>query len=510
MTRATPVRWSTARDVITVSVPLLLGMVGNLVMMLVDRITLARYSPETLEASGPAVFTAMTIIAFCTMTVAISRSYVAQAHGRGDGAGALTEAARGTVVGLAVAVLLLLTAPLAALIPQLSSRPDEVTELESVYLVWAMRFGAVMVINTCLSSYFNGLGRTRVQMAVGLTGQAVDVFFTVGLVFGTFGLPELGMSGSAIGTLIGTSVMLVLYLVMMPSGFIPALARALRPDRAELRRLGTRLRRGAPSGGSAGVDELAQTAFVWIAALLGPAALAANNVALSINYVGIIPLIGLGIGCSILCANALGDDAHDRVPHIVRVTVGIAAVYVAVISAVQILTPSLLLGPFGLAGGDRETVDTAVATTRVLWTYSVTFMFSMIGSAVLEAFGLTRYVFTARLVVMWLFSVPAILAVSLLNDGDGDFLVVIWLIGSVFEGTLGALFFRRLRRATAERENLLAESFVPAAPDPAGGAPIAAQVPVAVVDETPAGATGGTVDGTHRLTPDGTTRTEGS
>lgn len=508
MTTATPTRWSTARDVVMVSVPLLLSMVGNLVMMLVDRITLARYSPETLDASGPAVFTAMTIVTFCTMTVAISRSYVAQANGRGDSAGTLTETARGTVVGLAVALLLLVTAPMVALIPQLSSRPDEVTDLESVYLVWAMRFGAIMVINTCLSSYFNGLGRTRVPMAVGLTGQAVDIFFTVGLVFGSFGLPELGMSGSAIGTLIGTGVMMVLYLVMLPRAFYPALAHALRPDRAELRRLGARLRRGAPSGGSAGVDELAQTAFVWVAALLGPAALAANNIAVSINYVGIIPLIGLGIGCSILCANALGEGAHERVPHIVRITVGISAVYVVIISLLQILAPSLLLGPFGLVGSDRETVDTAVATTRVLWTYSVTFMFSMIGSAVLEAFGLTRYVFTARVVVMWLFSVPAILVVSLLNPGEGDFLVVIWVIGSVFEGILGVLFFRRLRRATVERENLLAEPPEPAAPDPAGGAPVAAQVPVAVTDGTPVGVKGGTVHGVSG--PDGTTGTERS
>ncbi len=44
------------REVIRVSLSLMLVMGGNLIMMLVDRIALARYSEGTLLASGPAVF----------------------------------------------------------------------------------------------------------------------------------------------------------------------------------------------------------------------------------------------------------------------------------------------------------------------------------------------------------------------------------------------------------------------------------------------------------------------
>lgn len=219
-----------------------------------------------------------------------------------------------------------------------------------------------------------------------------------------------------------------------------------------------RLRRGAPAGGALGLDELGQTAFVWLAGVLGPVALAADNVALSLNYVAIIPLIGLGMGCGILCGNALGDGRHTSVPHLIRVTLVISGLYVAVISVLQIVTPALLLSPFGLNQARPETVSTAVATSRVLWTYAVAFMFSMVGSSVLECFGLARFVFMTRVAVMWALSTPLICWVALANRGNPDLLPVLWAIFSLFEGVQAARCFWRIRRAVASRENQLVAS----------------------------------------------------
>lgn len=60
-----------AKRIVIVSFPLMGTMVGNLLMMLVDRLCLAHYSQETLVASGPAVFTSMAIIAFFCSTVGV-------------------------------------------------------------------------------------------------------------------------------------------------------------------------------------------------------------------------------------------------------------------------------------------------------------------------------------------------------------------------------------------------------------------------------------------------------
>ncbi|MDE9571496.1 MATE family efflux transporter, partial [Xenorhabdus bovienii] len=112
-----------------------------------------------------------------------------------------------------------------------------------------------------------------------------------------------------------------------------------------------RLRRGFVSGLTNGIDEMGNTAFVWIAGVMGPVALAANNVNLTINYMAIIPIIGLGIGCSILCGNAVGAGRYHHIQRIILVTICIEMCYVATISIVQVGFPELLLSLFGLFGG---------------------------------------------------------------------------------------------------------------------------------------------------------------
>ena len=453
---------TTGREVVRVSIPLMLGMAGNLMLMLVDRVCLARYSPDTLAASGPAVFTATTVIMLTTGAVGITRSYVAQARGRDDHRGTLDEGANGFVVAVLLAVLLLASTPLLIRAPALSGQPAHVQALESQFLALATSYGAVMTLNMALASYFNGMGRTRVPMVVALLGQVAGMALIVGLVFGRIGLPEMGMRGSALGTLGAVSVMFVGYAVCLPRGYLAGFGRLVRRGaRDAAATLWLRIRRGAPAGGSLGLEELGQTAFVWLAGGLGAVALAADNVALSLNYAAVIPLIGLGMGCNILCGTAVGAGRHADLPHIMRVTLAVSGAYVAVVTVFQVAWPSLLLAPFGLGSADPAAVDSAVDTSRVLWMYAVSFMFSMVGSGVLECLGLARFGFIVRIVVMWCLCIPIIVAVVLANRDDAGQLPVIWVIFSFFEAVTAAVCLRRVHRAVRAGENRLGTDAIP-------------------------------------------------
>lgn len=444
------------KQIVAVSLPLMGAMVGNLLMILIDRLCLARYSADTLVASGPAVFTSMTIIAFFCSTVGVSRSFVAQANGRSGPKSASDEAALGLFLGVAFGLVLFAAAPLVAMIPQLSTRPPHIIALESEYMLWAARFGCVMTINISLSSYFNGMGRTRQTLVVGIVGQVVASIFTVGLVFGKFGLPELGMRGAAIGTLVGTLSVLACYAALLPRDVWNELARMfLGRSENMATRVVFRLRRGTPAGLTAGTDQLGNTAFIWIVALLGPIALAANNVNLTINYLGIIPIIGLGIGCSILCATAAGKQQYAEVGRILRATVIIELLYVLVVSTVQIAIPEIVLKAFGDLGQDPELLSRAVDTERVLWTFSGAFVFSMTGAAVLESLGMARFSLVIRLLLMWCVSIPLIYYIASTHRDTASSLLMCWIVGSVFEFAIGVVYFWRIAKAIRRRENQL-------------------------------------------------------
>jgi MATE family multidrug resistance protein len=444
-----------ARRILGVSLPLMGSMVGNLIMMLVDRVCLARYSSETLAASGPAVYTAMAVIGFFAAVVGFSRSCVAQAFGRSGHDAAAYQAAVGIVVGILFAVALLLLAPLMAMIPSLSQRPPAITHLESQFLYWSAYFGAAMTFNMALSSYFNGIGKTRITLVAGLLGQAVGIVMTIGLVFGRFGLPEMGMRGSALGTLCGTLAITACYLPYVPRQVWSILRGLVRTRGVPLAEVAPRLRKGVALGVTAGIGNFGNAAFIWIIAGLGAIALAANNVNLTVSYLGVIPLLGLGIGCSVLCGNALGKDEFHQVPRIIAVTLGIELAYVAVMSFFQIVTPDVLLNPFGLADKPEAIRQASVATSRVLWTYSLAFAFSMTGQAVLEAFGITRFLFVTRFVFMWALSIPTVYLMTLGHVGDAGFLPTCWIVGSSYEAAIGVFYFWRIAVAVNKRQNAI-------------------------------------------------------
>lgn len=446
-----------AREVVRMSLPLMGTMAGNLLMMLVDRICLAQYSSDTLAASGPAVFTAMTVITFFTATTNLSRSCVAQAFGRSGEPAARAEGVLGMLIAAGLGLILLCLSPLLGMIPSLSDRPPAIRALESSFLELSALFGAVMVLNVSMSAYFNGIGKTRISLYVGLLGQVVAALAIYGLVFGRFGLPELGMRGSALGTLVGCVSMLVCYAWQLPHGFLrEGLKHWVDAGKAALRaQVVLRLRRGFASGTAAGMDELGNTSFVWLAAVLGPIALAANNVNLTLNYLAIIPIIGLGIGCSVLCSNAIGRNEYEQIPPILKVTLLIEGAYVLVVSLAQLLAPMMLLEPFGLSTTDVQIQTTAVDTTRVLWTFSASFVFSMTGAAVLEGFGMTRFILVTRIGLMWGLSLPLIYLATHHGAGDPAWLPRIWIIGSVFEFAIGCIYFWNIRQATRKRLNYL-------------------------------------------------------
>lgn len=450
---ATSSSFGIARRILQVSLPLMGSMIGNLIMMLVDRICLARYSADTLAASGPAVYTAMAIVGFFVAVVGFSRSCVAQAHGRSGQADAAWQAAIGIVVGVVFAVLLWLLAPLMALIPELSERPPNLTRLEAQFLYWSAYFGAAMTFNMALSSYFNGIGKTRITLVAGLIGQAVGIVATIGLVFGRFGLPELGMRGSALGTLAGTLAITLIYVAYMPREVWSDVRRLVAAHGLHRGDVLPRIRKGVALGVTAGIGNFGNAAFIWIIAGLGAIALAANNVNLTVSYIGVIPLLGLGIGCSVLCGNALGQGQFEQVPRIMLVTLGIELVYVAFTAFLQIVTPGVLLDPFGLADKPDEIRHAAVATSKVLWTYSLAFAFSMTGQAVLEAFGLTRFLFAVRFVMMWVLSIPTVYLITLGHVGDAEYLPTAWVVGSSFEAGIGVLYFWRIWVAVRRRQN---------------------------------------------------------
>ena len=128
------------------------------------------------------------------------------------------------------------------------SPTDSVAGLGVPYLLVFFAGLVFIGLNYAIHNCLYGAGDTRTPLYLSLLTSAVKLLFSYALIFGAWGLPELGIVGAVTGTIIGQITGLVVGLWVLYSGrfaltFLPA--TSYRPNRDLARRI---LKIGVPAG----------------------------------------------------------------------------------------------------------------------------------------------------------------------------------------------------------------------------------------------------------------------
>lgn len=142
---------------------------------------------------------------------------VAQAFGSGDRIALKTGIYVGLIINLAAAALGVTVVWLVGdgLIEHFAHSPW-IAEQAQRYLAVFLWVVFLEAFGQCLGSYFNGCGRTKMPFLSYLIAIPVNVAVSYSLIHGHFGLPELGVTGAAVGSAVA-SLLRALFLV---TGFL--------------------------------------------------------------------------------------------------------------------------------------------------------------------------------------------------------------------------------------------------------------------------------------------------
>ena len=112
---------------------------------------------------------------------------------------------------LLIGLIMLLDKPALTLLS-----PDPVvTDYALSYLSVFFLFIFGEAIGQCLSSYFNGCGRTKIPLYSFCLSVPVNIVSSVILIHGYFGLPAFGVVGAAMGSVLGSIVQLLFLFAML-------------------------------------------------------------------------------------------------------------------------------------------------------------------------------------------------------------------------------------------------------------------------------------------------------
>ncbi len=443
-------RWNAEngyRQAIVLGLPLVVSMLSSTVMTFTDRIFLGSYSLAALGASLPASIAAFLFLSFFFGVVEYVGVFVSQYTGatRHERVGAAVWQGLWFCVpaGLILASLWFIAEPLFAL----AGHPPDVQELEVLYFRILTLGGGPFLVGVCLSCFFSGRGLTKPVMVVHMAATALNIPLDYCLINGYGPFPELGIAGAGIATVIGYTLPAVCFAIMTFTAGNEAnfkIRSAFHFDRTLFSRF---MRFGLPGGVQFFIDMFAVTFFAFMVGRIGPVELAATNIAISVDTLAFLPMIGMHVATSIMVGQAMGRGEPDQAAYATKSVLHIALAYMVMMAAIFILFPEPLIGLFRARGSAPGDFAPVVASGTLLLRYVA--VFTLVDAVAitymggLKGAGDTRFIMFTMAVASFFCMV---LPLSLLNYFGLMGLHGPWICLLSYVIVLAATFMTRFRK----------------------------------------------------------------
>jgi putative MATE family efflux protein len=432
---------SILRAMITLSVPIVIANILQTAYQITDTFWVGRLSADAVAAVSVSFPLNFLLIAIGGGLPIAGTVLIAQYRGRGD-TGAMNHVAAQTfLMVITVSILLsVLGYVFSEQIMRLMDTPPEILADATAFARISF-IGFVFVFGFFVfESLMRGLGKPNVPMLIVFFTVLLNFFLDPLFIFGWGPVPEMGVSGAAMATVITQAVALLIGGVLLFRGThgIHLQWKDFRPDFPFMKRA---FKLGFPSSVEQSTRALGFTVMTILVAGFGTATLAAYGIGIRVLTFIIIPAMGLSIATSTLVAQNLGAGKPERA---VRTnTLG------SIVSFVSLTLGGLLLYPlaetiatlFIPEGGDVIAQSGAFVRIMALTFGFIGVQMILLGS--LRGAGDTRASMVITLVSQWAMQFPL---AYLLSQHTSLGLEGIWwsfAISNVLSTVFTAIWFAR-------------------------------------------------------------------
>ena len=426
------------------ALPVVVAELGWTAMATVDTLMVGRLGAEAIGAVslGSAVFMAVGIFG---MGVLLGLdTLVSQAYG----AGRMRDCHRSLIHGIYTAVFL--TLPLSGLLwvllrvlPRFGIHP-EVLALTGPYLepvAWSL---LPLLLYAASRRFLQATGHVTTVMVVLVTANVVNALTNWGLVFGHWGLPELGVVGAGYATLVSrifmSSVLLgaiVFFELRRRTGLF---ATPLGVEWARVREL---FALGLPAAFHITLEMGLFSVATGLASLLDPASLAAHQIALSVAATTFMVPLGVSSAGAVRVGHAMGAGDRDAVAAGGWMTMFLGVSFMLAAMVTLFVFPRQIIALF--------TEDAAVMEVGVSLLYVAAFFqlfdgLQVSAAGVLRGLADTRTPMVVGFVGYWILGLPTGYVLCFVLDRGVAGLWVGMLVGLLTVGVVLLLVWRRRLR----------------------------------------------------------------
>ena len=390
-------------EVAALAAPLVLTQIMVTAMGVVDAVIVGRLGAAQLGAVGLGGMWVWTLTSFFVGTSTGVQTFVAQHHG----AGRTNECGTWSWQGLASVV------PLAGVVGcsifffadsiiEILAPTESIAPLATGYMR-ARSFGMMgITAASSLSAFFRGIGDTRTPLIATLIANIANLFLDFGLVYGWYGMPRLGVVGAGLATSISEWIYFgaVAFIFLRPAIATRFNTRFHAPSLDEIKRL---WRTGVPIGGQWTIEMLAFAVFTAFVARLGDAPMAASHAFIQLLSLSFMQAVGISIATTTLVGRYIGSGQLEYVTRSLRSSMLLGSILAAIIAALFMLIPNLLIGIFSK---DPDVLRYGGPLLMVGALYQFFDAIAIVSDGALRGAGDTRWPFVVRCLLSWLVFLP--------------------------------------------------------------------------------------------------------
>ncbi|MGI6595620.1 MAG: MATE family efflux transporter [Candidatus Ratteibacteria bacterium] len=200
--------------------------------------------------------------------------------------------------------------------------------------------------------------------------------------------------------------------------------------------------------------------FLLFVGRLGVIPLAATNIAFNINTIAFMPMIGIGMGVSILVGQNLGKNNSSLAEKSTYSGFHITFLYMGLIALFYILFPDTFIKPFiprVYTGDFTEMYQTAIVLLKFVAFYSIFDTMNIIFASALKGAGDTKYIVKAvTLASVFTLIIPSYVVIVLLKQG----IYAAWIIATMYVILLGFIFLFRFLKGSWKKIRVIEVSVI--------------------------------------------------
>lgn len=398
------------------AIPMVVSMLIQALYNIVDSAFVGRYSSEALEAVS---------IAF-----PIQNLMIAVSTGTGVGINALLsrhlgekkfdEANKTANTGIFLAIcsyIAFAVIGLTVMYPYYSMQSDihEVIVYGEEYLSIVTVCGFGLFGEIVAERLLQSTGKTFYSMLTQGTGAIINIILDPILIFGMFGLPEMGVAGAAIATVIGQCVAAVLGFILnikVNKEIRIDIKSIFKPERKEIGKI---YAVGIPSILMASITSVLTVGMNLILKKFSEDAITVFGIYFKLNSFVFMPIFGMNNGLVPILSYNYGAVKYDRIKKAVKLAMACAIAYMIVGLIVFQIMPDKLLMIFSV---NSSVMSIGVAALKII---SLSFLFAgvgIIGSTVFQAIGNPVHSLIMSVLRQLVIILPAAFLLSFLGNVD--------------------------------------------------------------------------------------------